>query len=104
MPRRTAAITACSFALDHGQRHVFKALLLAGADLDERYFRHCQSVKRALVDEIRAAGGWQNYEIRRRAPLIRAESGFIAYAFRDTFPEGIYAEIASFMSLPGDDD
>ena len=51
----------------------------------------------ALVDEIRAAGGWQNYVTLRRAALVRA----ISDAVRGKFPEVINLEIATFLEPPG---
>ena len=89
-------------ALYKGHRRVLKILLRAGADV------HTGDVTRdeknasawALVDEIRAAGGWQKYVTRRRATLVRA----ISDGFRGKFPEVIYAEIAPYMEAPGGDD
>ena len=77
-------------------------LLRAGADVNTQHAdrREANASTWALVDEIRAAGGWQNYVTRRRAALVRA----ISDAFRGKFPEVIYAEIAPYMEAPGGDD
>ena len=95
--------TPFSRALHYGHRRLLKILLRAGADdvntqVADR--REDNADSWALVDEIRAAGGWQNYVTRRRAALARA----ISDAFRGKFPEVIYTEIAPYMEAPGGDD
>ena len=94
--------TPFSCAISNGHRRVLKILLRAGADVHTRNVtrRERNAAAWALVDEIRAAGGWQNYVTRRRAALVRA----ISDAFRGKFPEVIYAEIAPYMEAPGGDD
>ena len=94
--------TPFSRALYNGHRRVLKILLRAGADVKTRHVgpREANASAWALVDEIRAAGGWQNYVTRRRTALIRA----ISDAFRGKFPDVIYAEIAPYMEAPGGDD
>ena len=85
--------TPFALALLRGHRHVLKILLRAGADMN----RVVSADAWALVDEIRAAGGWANYVTRRREFLVRA----FAIATRGKFSKYINAEIASFMELPG---
>ena len=95
--------TPFSCAISNGHRRVLKILLRAGADVNtENATRMGETTASAwaLVDEIRAAGGWQKYVTRRRATLVRA----ISDGFRGKFPEVIYAEIAPYMEAPGGDD
>lgn len=94
--------TPFASALSWGHRRVLKILLRAGADVKTEYAvrREVSSSAWALVEEIRAAGGWQNYVTRRRAALVRA----ISDAFRGKFPDVIYAEIAPYVEAPGGDD
>ena len=94
--------TPFSFALYSCRRRILKILLRAGADMNTQDIprREANADAWALVDEIRAAGGWQKYVTRRRATLVRA----ISDAFRGKFPEVIYAEIAPYMEAPGGDD
>ena len=90
---------AFTLALRRGHRRVLKILLRAGADV------HTGGVTRreknadawAVVDEIRAAGGWQNYVTLRRAALVRA----ISDAVRGKFPDVINLEIATYVEPPG---
>ena len=101
--------TPFSAALSRGQRRILKILLRAGADVrtdgvDRNHDHNGPWSTRsgrnwALVDEIRAAGGWQNYVTRRRAFIVRA----FVIATRGKFCKYINAEIASFMELPGGD-
>ena len=94
--------TPFSRALSNGRRRVLKILLRAGTDDMNTHHverREANASAWALVDEIRAAGGWQNYVTRRRAALVRA----ISDAFRGKFPDVIYAEIAPYMEAPGGD-
>ena len=93
--------TPFSGALSTGHRRVLKILLRAGADVNTENIRRRETnaAAWALVDEIRAAGGWQNYVTRRRATLVRA----ISDGFRGKLPEVIYAEIAPYMEAPGGD-
>ena len=97
-----AGWTPFTSALDNGHRRVLRILLRAGADVNSQKGRRREENASAwaLVEEIRAAGGWQNYVTRRRAALIRA----ISNAFRGKFPDVIYAEIAPYMEAPGGDD
>ena len=99
---RSSGYPPFSRALHYGHRRVLKILLRAGADVNTENIRRREknAAAWALVDEIRAAGGWQNYVTRRRAALVRA----ISDAFRGKFPDVIYAEIAPYMEAPGGDD
>ena len=94
--------TPFTHAVYNGHRHLLKILLRAGADVNPQNVRRREENAAcwALVDEIRAAGGWQKYVTRRRATLVRA----ISDGFRSKFPEVIYAEIAPYMEAPGGDD
>ena len=99
--------TPFSKALNSGRRRVLKILLRAGADVNTDGFdrndgpdiptRVARLDAWALVDEIRAAGGWQNYVTRRREFIVRA----FVIATRGKFCKYINAEIASFMEPPG---
>ena len=97
-----AGRTPFTSALCYGRCRVLKILLRAGADVrtETGTRNNDNSSAWALVDEIRAAGGWQKYVTRRRATLVRA----ISDGFRGKFPEVIYAEIAPYMEAPGGDD
>ena len=89
--------TPFTLAFDHGHHHVLKILLRAGANI-----RRTETVPRtignrsawAIVDAIRAAGGWENYVTRRRAALVRVFSGKV--------PAVISAHIVSFEPPGGD--
>ena len=92
--------TPFSRALHYGHSRVLKILLRAGADdvntqVADR--REDNADSWALVDEIRAAGGWQNYVTLRRAALVRA----ISDAVRGKFPDVINLEIATYVEPPG---
>ena len=88
--------TPFSSALSGGHRRVLKILLRAGADVQigDAARRNRNISAWALVDEIRAAGGWQNYATRRRAALVRAFSGKVS--------KYVSAHIVAFEPLGGD--
>ena len=84
-------------ALNRGHCRVLKILLRAGADVQRigraaRWYANTSAW--ALVDEIRAAGGGQNYATRRRAALVRAFSGKVS--------KYVSAHIISFEPPGGD--
>ena len=95
---------AFTLALRRGHRRVLKVLLRTGADVHtggvprrNKHKNNNNTAAWALVDEIRAAGGWQNYVTLRRAALVRA----ISDAVRGKFPEVINLEIATYVEPPG---
>ena len=71
-----------------------RALLRAGAEVHTegayRIERNADAL--ALVDEIRAAGGWPNYVRRRALALVPV-----------SLPEVLRIDIASFVEAPGGD-
>ena len=86
--------TPFTAALGHGRRCVLKILLRAGAEVHtEGDYRSDHNTDAwALVDEIRAAGGWPNYVRRRALALVPV-----------SLPEVLRIDIASFVEAPGGD-
>ena len=90
-PFRRAIIT--------NRRCVLKILLRAGAYLEMREGdrRNHNASTYALVKEIIAAGGWDEYVLRRVCTLFR----LVAKATHNKLPHAIDAEIAAFIQPPG---
>ena len=96
--------TPFTAAVLNGHLRVLKILLRAGADVHtggvtrrNKHKNNNNTSAWAVVDEIRAAGGWQNYVTLRRAALVRA----ISDAVRGKFPDVINLEIATYVEPPG---
>ena len=86
--------TPFSLAVYNGHRRVLKILLRAGADMNPQNLARGErnASTWALVDEIRAAGGWPNYVRRRALALVPV-----------SLPEVLRIDIASFVEAPGGD-
>ena len=70
--------TPFTCALFASQRRILKILLHAGAYVNAPDANRRSNATWALVDEIEAAGGWENYVTRRRAALVRVFSGKVS--------------------------
>ena len=83
-------------ALHYGHRSLLKILLRAGAEFSTGTApRKEDSEAWALVDEISAAGGWDEFARRHDALLL----GIVAKVA--PVPDVLQAEIAAFISPPG---
>ena len=92
--------TPFSRALWHGRPRVLKILLRAGADVDTRDMLRLNrnADAWALVDQIRADGGWANY-VARHLPTTFASIVF--KATHGELPAPLPLEIAAFLVPPG---
>ena len=92
--------TPFSRALCSGERRVLKILLRAGADVHtENIYRHDVNTSAwALVDAIRAAGGWPQY-VTLNPPTTFAS--VVNKAIHGALPEPLPLEIAAFLVPAG---